>query len=212
LNSGPFPRPALPGVLGTTGLSATPGGPAWPSRASGWEPRTPTAWGFPCCVGSPCAGMPSPLPRWDHWSGSLRGGRPPNPPVTAAFPVFAAGRLLHRAFRGLLGVHSRYGLPARGIEGSGGFVTSTAAPSATGWSDRVAGRELHPLKIRAFPRRTQKPTLRRQALSDRVVGAIHRRDFTPQEGVTRLGGPPTAARLPDPIPRASSPAWSSAAS
>jgi hypothetical protein len=83
--------------------------------------------------------------------------------VSAAFPVFAAGRLPHYAFRGLLGVHSRYGLPARGvaeatlsIEGSGGFVTSTAAPIATGWSDRVAGRELHPLKIRAFPRRTQK--------------------------------------------------------
>ena len=45
-------------------------------------------------------------------------------------------------FRGLLGVHSRYGLSARGaaetalcIEGFGGFVTSTAAPIATGWSD-----------------------------------------------------------------------------
>ncbi len=35
LNQGPFPRPALPGVDGTTGLSATPGGPAYPSRASG---------------------------------------------------------------------------------------------------------------------------------------------------------------------------------
>ena len=40
------------------------------------------------------------------------------------------------------------------IEGSGGFVTSTAAPIATGWSDPVAGRELHPLKTRAFSRRT----------------------------------------------------------
>ncbi len=81
----------------------------------------------------------------------------PRFPVTAAFPVFTAGRLPHRAFRGLLSVHSRYGLPARGvakatlsIEGSGGFVASTAAPIATGWSDPVAGRELHPLKIRAF--------------------------------------------------------------
>ena len=42
------------------------------------------------------------------------------------------------------------------IEGFGGFVASTAAPIATGWSDQVAGRELHPLKIHTFPRRTQK--------------------------------------------------------
>ena len=60
-------------------------------------------------------------------------------------------------FRGLLGVHSRYGLPARGaakrpfaIEGFDGFVTSTAAPIATGWSDPVAGRDLHPLKTTPF--------------------------------------------------------------
>jgi|SRR5580704_4773786 hypothetical protein len=49
-------------------------------------------------------------------------------------------------FRGLLGVHSRYGLLARGIaktilsiEGSDGFVTSTAAPIATGGSDQLPG-------------------------------------------------------------------------
>ncbi|MEO8941074.1 MAG: hypothetical protein ABI453_11045, partial [Isosphaeraceae bacterium] len=38
--------------------------------------------------------------------------------------------------------------------GSDGFVTSTAAPIATGWSDPVAGREFHPLKIHALSRRT----------------------------------------------------------
>ncbi len=32
------------------------------------------------------------------------------------------------------------------LEGSNGFVSSTAAPIATGWSDPVAGWELHPLK------------------------------------------------------------------
>ena len=41
LNSGPFPPPALPGFDGTTGLSATPGGPACPSRESGWRSRAP---------------------------------------------------------------------------------------------------------------------------------------------------------------------------
>jgi hypothetical protein len=35
--SGPFPPPALPGFYGTTSLSATPHGPACPSRASGWQ-------------------------------------------------------------------------------------------------------------------------------------------------------------------------------
>ena len=39
-------------------------------------------------------------------------------------------------------------------EGFNGFVTTTAVPIATGWSD-VAGWDLHPLKIAAFPRRTQ---------------------------------------------------------
>src|SRR5208337_4660477 len=39
----------------------------------------------------------------------------PEKPVTAAFPMHLLGRLPHCAFRGLLGVHSRYGLPARGV-------------------------------------------------------------------------------------------------
>jgi VIT1/CCC1 family predicted Fe2+/Mn2+ transporter len=46
------------------------------------------------------------------------------------------------AFRGLLSVHSRYGLHARGvayvtlsIEGFSDFVSSIAAPIATGWND-----------------------------------------------------------------------------
>jgi hypothetical protein len=45
-------------------------------------------------------------------------------------------------FRGLLGVHSGYGLPARGVayatlftEGFSDFVTSIAAPITTGWND-----------------------------------------------------------------------------
>ena len=35
-------------------------------------------------------------------------------PPTSAFPIPLPGRLPHYDFRGLLGVHSRYGLPARG--------------------------------------------------------------------------------------------------
>ena len=58
-------------------------------------------------------------------------------------------------------VHLRYGLPARGtadavlyVEGFDGFVTSTAAPTATGWSEPVAGWELHPLKTYTFSQHT----------------------------------------------------------
>ena len=60
-------------------------------------------------------------------------------PTTAAFPVVKAGRLPHQAFRGLLGVHSRYGPLARGIantilsiEDFGCFIASTTASIATG--------------------------------------------------------------------------------
>ena len=38
--------------------------------------------------------------------------------------------------------------------GSGGFVASTAAPIATGWSDPVPGRVYLPLWFSAFSRRT----------------------------------------------------------
>jgi len=117
-------------------LSDTPHGPACPSRASGWA-RT-HRWGLPCCDRSPCADMPSPLPRWDRrWDRVV-----PLEPATAAFPIPLLGRLPHPMFRGLLGVHSRYGLPTRGtafavlyIEGFGSFVASTTAPIATGWND-----------------------------------------------------------------------------
>ena len=100
------------------------------------------AGGFTCCAGSPCAGMPSPLPRRDPWAEVASRELPPRDPETAAFPVMLAGRLPHQRFRGLLSVHSRYGLPARRVAratrclgGFGGFVTSAAAPIASGWSD-----------------------------------------------------------------------------
>src|SRR5437016_13264270 len=68
-----------------------------------------------------------------------------------------AGRLLHHYFRGLLSVHSRYGLHARRValatlctRGFSGLVASTAALIATGWREPVPGR--------VYPRRGPAPS------------------------------------------------------
>jgi len=55
-------------------------------------------------------------------------------------------------------------LPSRhatlSIESSDSFVAYAAASIATGWSEPVPGRDLHPLKSSAFSRRTVTPTAR----------------------------------------------------
>src|SRR5712664_2332602 len=87
-------------------------------------------------------------------------------PSSSAFPESQAGRPLHRPFRGLLSVHSRYGLQTCQVAyatfctgGFSSFVASPAAPIATGWSEPVPGRDFHPLWISAFSRRTEKRRL-----------------------------------------------------
>ena len=94
----------------------------------------------------------------------------------AAFPDFWAGRLPRCVFRGLLSVHSRYGLHTCQVTymtlyigGFSRFVASTAAPIATGWSD-LAGRDSHPLRNRALARRTKKSFA--SAPGDGVWGAM----------------------------------------
>ena len=62
--------------------------------------------------------MPSSLPRWPagsdrSWDGLFQPF--PCSPAAAAFPALLPGRRPHWSFRGLLNVHSRYGLPARCI-------------------------------------------------------------------------------------------------
>ena len=99
-------------------------------------------WGFPCCVGSPCVCMPSPLPRWDRWlrrsfvwpsdSGLPRnsGGSAPTSPFSrparrslAFWPAHWPSRPEETLF-------------TRGFDG---FVTSSVAPIATGWNDQLPG-------------------------------------------------------------------------
>ena len=62
-------------------------------------------------------------------------------------PIRVSGRPVHQPFRGLLGVHSCYGLHTRAItvfrdsftEGFNYFVTSIVAPVASGWSSCRVG-------------------------------------------------------------------------
>src|SRR5512132_62127 len=81
--------------------------------------------------------MLPPLPRRSGWaySCSLTQSYQPS-------PKGSSGRPAHCPFRGLLGVHSRYGLHTRAVtvyrdtlsEGFSHFVTSMTAPVASGWS------------------------------------------------------------------------------
>lgn len=89
----PFPPPALPGFVGTTGLSATPHGPACPSRAAGWCSQPPPNGASRVAPGL-LAGMPSPIPRQDRIGHAIALLVVPAAHPIAAFPVTLAGRLL----------------------------------------------------------------------------------------------------------------------
>ena len=58
------------------------------------------------------------------------------------------------------------------LEGSDGFVTSTAAPIATGWSDPVAGWELHPLKSQHLFTATLRSDLAQEAQERRIAANL----------------------------------------
>ena len=81
--------------------------------------------------------MPMPLPRRNREVPSSFASF-----TAAAFPQLGDGRLPHYSYRGLLSIHSRFGLQLRQVaksdpstRDSGGFVTSTTPPVATGWND-----------------------------------------------------------------------------
>ena len=82
--------------------------------------------------------MLSPLPRRSDWAYCFAHFTQPCQPSL----IWQSGRPAHCPFRGLLGVHSRYGLHTRAVtvfrdtlsEGFSHFVTSIAARVASGWS------------------------------------------------------------------------------
>jgi hypothetical protein len=118
-----------------------PMAPESPSPVIGCSARS-TPWGFPCC-------LLSPIPRrggWDHRFCSCF------PQPCQPSPIRGSGRPAHRPFRGLLSVHSRYGLHTRHVtvfrdalitRGFNCFVTSTVAPVASGWSISPGGTLTH---------------------------------------------------------------------
>jgi hypothetical protein len=99
-------------------------------------------------------------------------------PRSDNLPHHLAGSASALDFSSLLSVHSRYGLHDRQVpfrtfytEGFSRFVASTTAPIATGWSES-AGWDSHPLKDRAFARRTKRFVEYLLELSDGVTGRI----------------------------------------
>lgn len=163
LNSGPFPPPELPGFDGTTGLSATPTGPACPSRESGWD-FTSHRGGFPCCIGFPCADMPSPLPRRDRWIGSFDEGLSTTSNFTSdcGLPRYIGGSAptlnLSRPARCSLALR-----PANSLHRQAAHVSRRLrrlrylhrrSDSFRLERSNLAGWDLHPLGNRALSRRT----------------------------------------------------------
>ncbi len=164
LNSGPFPPPELPGFPGTTSLSATLSGPACPSRASGWDLASLrigllVLQQFPMCRHAVTI---TPVGSLDRIVRNEGVSAPRISPATAAFPGKQAGRLPHRDFRGLLGVHSRYGLTTRRTAKTVRFsrrlrrLSYLHRRSDSFRLERLnlAGWDLHPLGNCALSRRT----------------------------------------------------------
>ncbi|MFO7745501.1 MAG: site-specific DNA-methyltransferase [Psychroflexus sp.] len=111
---------------------------------------------FPCCL------EPPPYTCRRHYPGGIPGCPCRSPsPETAAFPIIQLGRLPHYLFRGLLSVHSHYGLHTRQVamrpSSSEALKISSPPPSLRllPAGATFAGWGCLPLKVRAFSRRTE---------------------------------------------------------
>jgi hypothetical protein len=135
-------------------LSDAPASPACPSRASGWELRAPAAWGLPCCSRPPLRACRRQYPgRIAGCCRRLARQRRPSPfsgRVGSCIKVFGACSAFTCVTACMLAGSPRRPLP----ESFDGFVTSAAAPIASGWNDQFAGWDSHPLEYGAFPRHT----------------------------------------------------------
>ena len=119
-------------------------------------------WGFPCCVWSPVSACCRHYPgRSERPNRSLLiSRRRPSPNfrwVGSCIMVFEACSAFTRVTACRL---AKSPCATLYIGGSGGFVASTTAPIATGWSDPVPGGSFFPAVTSAFSRRTEKSPLR----------------------------------------------------
>ena len=112
---------------------ARPGSAPHGAMVDGHAPSPPR---LPVLRLIPCVDMPAPIPRRNP------GLRIAHFSQDGGLPRFDIGSASTTVFRGLLGVHSRSGLPTRRaanaapcIKGFRGLVTSSTTPIATGWSD-----------------------------------------------------------------------------
>ena len=108
-------------------------------------------WGFPCCVWSPMRTCHR------HYPGRSDGAVRSSISIVGGLPCVTVRSAPAIIFSGpaqrsltLWPVRSPSRLATLYIESSDSFVASAAASIATGWSEPVPGRELHPLKSSAF--------------------------------------------------------------
>jgi hypothetical protein len=137
------------------GLSDSPGGPACPSRASGWLTRPPPG------VSRVASVLRVQACRRHYPGGTVAGIRLLPGSDGGGLPQMSAGSApATKSFRGLLGVHTCYGLPARGVTvrpfpSEASAVSLPLRPLRLLLAGATVARwELHPLKNVAFARRT----------------------------------------------------------
>src|SRR5262249_10646080 len=154
-NQGPFPPPALPSLDGTMGLSDSPSGPACPSRASGWLTPPPPG------VSRVASVLRVQACRRHYPGGTVAGiGLLPGSDGGGLPQMSAGSAPATKSFRGLLGVHTCYGLPARGVAvrpfpSKAPAVSLPLRPLRLLLAGATVARwELHPLKNGALARRT----------------------------------------------------------
>ena len=127
------------------------------SRELPVDPDHDHRWGFPCCIWSPLLACRRHYPGRSDGIHSLS-----TIPINVGLPQYHGGSapalIVSRPAQRLLSLRparSRNRLAILSIESSDSFVASAAVSIATGWSEPVPGRELHPLKSSAFSRRTR---------------------------------------------------------
>jgi hypothetical protein len=175
------PSTALPGLLAHTGLSATSGGPTWPSRVVGWGSRAPTAEASRVASDLRVQACHHQYPGGTRGACRVVRGNP------LCFPGRRPSPYSNRVgshigwFRALPSVHFRCGLPAR------------RAARGDPWSRRL--RRFRYLHRRSDSYRMERPVIR-AGIAPLEIRALARRTAI---GTPTARGPP-AIRVPTPIP------------